>query len=144
LESIALHKFVYENVNITYRHEFSFVSQEDSETQVTGDDSAGDDGCVGTKEAPSVLFTALRSFKEALIDDYNTKFAEVGAFLLDDEINSLENKITALESGLAAGRDRVLRIGAHTDISKEGMGRESWWGMCKGMLWRARSRFFVS
>jgi hypothetical protein len=71
------------------------------------------DGCVGTKEAPPVLFTALRSFKEAWIDDDNKKFAEMGAFLLDDEINSLLNKITALDAGLSAGRDRILRIGAH-------------------------------
>ena len=98
---------------------------------------------MGTKEGSPILFTALRSFKEALIDDDNTKFAEMDAFLLNDEINSLLSRISTLDTGLAAARDHILRIGDHSDIFKEGMERESWWGMCKGMLQRARSRFFA-
>ena len=73
------------------------MSQEDSETEVTGD-RAGDDVRVGTEETSPVLFTALRSFKEALIDDDNAKFTEMDAFLLDDEVNSLLNKISTLDA----------------------------------------------
>jgi molecular chaperone GrpE len=116
------------------------MSQQDSETEV----SVGDNGRVGKEEASSVLFTALRSFKEALIDDDNVKFAEMDAFLLDDEINSLQTKITTLEAGLAAARHHILRIGAHSEIYKKWKERQSWWQMCKGMLWRACFRFLAS
>jgi hypothetical protein len=113
----------------------------------------------------------LQSFKEKLIDDGNLNFADIDSFLLDDEMNSLLNRITTLESGLAAARDRVLRIrtepnsmnvmelvtseseltaardpvlriGTESD-SMEGMERVSCWQMCKGMLGRACSRFFT-
>ncbi|KAF6989880.1 hypothetical protein CFC21_007161 [Triticum aestivum] len=114
----------------------------DSETEVARD-TVGDDGPVGTEEASPVLFTALQSFKEALIDDDNVKFVEMDAFLLDDEISSLLNKISTLEAGLAAGRDCVLRRGAHSNIYGEGMER-SWWEMCKGMLGRVSSHFFAN
>ena len=115
----------------------------DSETEVARD-TVGDDGPVGTEEASPVLFTALQLFKEALIDDDNAKFVEMDAFLLDDEISSLLNKISTLEAGLAAGRDCVLRRGAHSNINVEGMERRSWWEMCKGMLGRVSSHFFAN
>ncbi|KAM0840252.1 hypothetical protein ACQ4PT_059787 [Festuca glaucescens] len=119
-------------------------NKDDSETEVTGD-SVGDNGRVGIEDASPVLFTALRSFKEALIDDGNAKFVYyMDSFLLDDEVNSLLNKISNLDAGLAAARDRVLKIGAHSDIKKEGIERESWWRMCKGVLRRARPSCFAS
>ena len=62
------------------------------------------------EESFAVLFTALRSFKEALIDDENVIFMEMDAFLLDDGTNSLQNKITTLEAGLIVARNHVLRI----------------------------------
>jgi molecular chaperone GrpE len=85
------------------------MSHQDSETRVTGNISE-DDGPMCTEETPPVLFTALQSFKEKLIDDDNSKFAEIESFLLDDQRNSLLNRITTLESGLAAARGRVLKI----------------------------------
>ncbi|XP_037413865.1 uncharacterized protein LOC119276809 [Triticum dicoccoides] len=118
-------------------------NKEGSETEVTGD-SAGADGPVHTKDASPVLFTALQSFKEALIDGDGTKIAEMEAFLLDAELGSLLNRITTLDVALAAGRDRVLRIGARSDICREEMGGEGWWQMFKGVLWRASSRLFAS
>ncbi|KAF6995578.1 hypothetical protein CFC21_012054 [Triticum aestivum] len=114
----------------------------DSETEVAGD-TVGDDGPVGTEEVSPVLFTALQSFKEALIDDDNAKLVEMDAFLVDDEISSLLNKISTLEAGLAAGRDCVLRR-AHSNIYVEGVERRSWWEMCKGMLGRVSSHFFAN
>jgi hypothetical protein len=83
------------------------MSQEDSEAGVTGHISE-DDGPIGTEEASPVLFTVLQSFKEKLIDDGNSNFVEIDSFLLDDERNSLLNRIATLESGLAAATDRVL------------------------------------
>jgi hypothetical protein len=142
--SISLHKFVYETPELQVSHDFLCVSQEDSETEVIGD-SVGDNGRVGIEEASPVLFTALRSFKEALIDDGNAKFVcYMDSFLLDDEVNSLLNKISTLDAGLAAARDRVLKIGGRSGIKKERIEREGWWRMCKGMLRRARPSCFAS
>jgi hypothetical protein len=85
------------------------MSQEDSKTEVI-DYTVGDDGPADTEEASPILCTALRSFRKALIDDDKTKFVDMDAFLLDDEINSLQNKIATLDAGLAAARVSALRI----------------------------------
>ncbi|WVZ90828.1 hypothetical protein U9M48_037088 [Paspalum notatum var. saurae] len=117
----------------------SLIDNKDLETGVIGE-IFEDDGPTGTEEASPVLFTALESFKEALIDDDNVNFTTIGAFLLDDEKNSLRNKISTLESGLATARDRALRIGSGSN-NREGMERGSWWQMWNGRLGRAYSQF---
>lgn len=120
----------------------SLTHNKDLETGVTGGISE-DDGPMGTQEACHILLTALRSFKETLIDDDKVNFMEMDAFLLDDEMNSLVKRITTLESGLAAARDSILRIGGDYDNRKE-MERRSWWQMWTAGLGRACSRFFTS
>ncbi|PAN41216.2 hypothetical protein PAHAL_8G018400 [Panicum hallii] len=60
---------------------------------------------MGTEEVSPVLWTALHSLKETLVDDDEVNFMEMDAFLLDDEKNSLVKRITTLESGLATARE---------------------------------------
>lgn len=95
------------------------MSQEDSDSVVTGKMSK-DDGSMGTEKASAVLFTALQSFKEKLIDAENSNFTQRESFLLDDDMKSLLNIIATLESRLAAAKDHVLRIGTEPN-SMSGM-----------------------
>ncbi|CAO2046553.1 unnamed protein product [Urochloa humidicola] len=92
------------------------ATQEDSETEVT-EDSAEDDGAGSTDETPAIIVQALQSYKEALINDDEAKAAEIEAFLLsiEDEKNSLVNKIAVLDAELATQRERILRISADFD-----------------------------
>ncbi|KAM3370428.1 hypothetical protein ACQJBY_018012 [Aegilops geniculata] len=118
---------------------------EDSESEVTGN-ILGDGGPEGTEKASSVLITALRSFKEALIKDGEANVAEIDAFLLcvdaEDEKNSLVRKITALDELLITVRDRVLMVGADSEFYGQKTETESWWEVCKGKFRRAF--FFAS
>ncbi|XP_066327914.1 uncharacterized protein [Miscanthus floridulus] len=92
------------------------ATQEDSETEVTGD-SAADDGAGSADETPSIIVTILQSYREALINDDEAKAAEIESFLLsiEEEKNSLLNKIAALNAELATQRERILRISADFD-----------------------------
>jgi hypothetical protein len=87
-------------------------------------------------------------FKETLVGNDNVNFVEIDAFLLDDEKDSLLNRITVLESGLATARDHdVLRLsfdweelGLNCPPGLEETG--SWWQTCKGWLGRAWAQLY--
>lgn len=98
------------------------MSQEDSETGETG----ADDAAAATEETPSVIVTALQSYKETLINDDETKVAEIEDFLfsIEEEKNSLLSKISTLGAELTTERDRILRISADFDNYRKRVERE--------------------
>ncbi|CAM0952266.1 unnamed protein product [Alopecurus aequalis] len=89
-------------------------NKEEPETEVMGDSVAD---FVGTKEASTVLVTALQSFRQALMNDSDSNneiVAQLDAFLgpsKDDE-GPLISKMTTLDAQLRTARDRILRIRA--------------------------------
>uniref|UniRef100_A0A0D9YUV1 GrpE protein homolog n=1 Tax=Oryza glumipatula TaxID=40148 RepID=A0A0D9YUV1_9ORYZ len=98
------------------------ISLEDSETGETG----ADDAAAATEETPSVIVTALQSYKEALVNDDETKVAEIEDFLfsIEEEKNSLLSKISTLGAELTTERDRILRISADFDNYRKRVERE--------------------
>lgn len=101
------------------------ATEVDTETEVTGD-AVSDDGPVGTEEAPSVLVTALQSYKEALMNEHESQVAEIESFLLsiENEKNSLMSQITTLDAELTTEKDRILRISADFDNYRKRTERE--------------------
>ena len=102
-----------------YLRRCHFMSQEDSETKVTGDNLV-DDGPVVTEETPSVILTALQSYKEALINGDGAKVAEIEAFLLsiEDDKKSLVCRIDNCEILYLEGKCR------HCWLQEKGRKRE--------------------
>lgn len=105
----------------------NFILQEDSENEAPVNDDA-DDGAVTDQEekAVSAVLMALQSYKEALATNDEPKIIEIESFLLsiEDEKNSLANKIAMLTQELSAERDRILRISADFDNFRKRTERE--------------------
>lgn len=105
----------------------NLILQEDSENEAPVNDDA-DDGAVSDQEekAVSAVLMALQSYKEALATNDEPKIIEIESFLLsiEDEKNSLANKIAMLTQELSLERDRILRISADFDNFRKRTERE--------------------
>ncbi|KAL8158657.1 hypothetical protein V2J09_000194 [Rumex salicifolius] len=97
----------------------SDVAEEASEEETINDGKAD--------ELPtSSITTTLQSYKEALINNDESKVAEIEAFLLsiEDEKNDLEKKIASLIEEKTVEKERVLRISADFDNFRKRTDRE--------------------
>jgi molecular chaperone GrpE len=78
------------------------------------EDGVARDAPMDMLKSPSVLATALQSFKEALMNDDEENAVEMVAFVLpvEDEKSSLVSKITTLDAQFTTLRDLILRTSA--------------------------------
>lgn len=107
--------------------------QEDSEKEEPsiddgfGYDSSSDESIPFTEDKlPSAVITSLELYKGALANNDQSKVAEIEAFFqsIEDERNSLENKVASLSEELAVEKDRILRISADFDNFRRRTERE--------------------
>lgn len=106
--------------------------QEDSDQEPAIDDglvydSSSDESIPFTEDRlPSAVITFLELYKEALTNNDQSKVAEIEAFFqsIEDERNSLENKVASLSDELVVEKDRILRISADFDNIRKRTERE--------------------
>lgn len=97
--------------------------QEESDKEHINDNGLNDGSLDGESipfvedELPSALINSLKLYKEALENNDHSQVTEIEAFFqsIEDEKNSLENKVASLSAELAVEKDRILRISADFD-----------------------------
>ncbi|KAK8954579.1 hypothetical protein KSP39_PZI002421 [Platanthera zijinensis] len=97
--------------------------EEESDKEPTIDNGSSDGNLDGESipfvedELPSAAINSLKLYKEALESNDHSKVAEIESFLqsIEDEKNSLENRVASLSAELAVEKDRILRISADFD-----------------------------
>ncbi|XP_034694383.1 protein GrpE isoform X1 [Vitis riparia] len=93
----------------------------------TSDSDAPDSDAPDAEEEPaSGIIVALRSYKEALVSNDESKAAEIEAFIksIEDEKIDLEKKVGALSEELSSDKERILRISADFDNFRKRTDRE--------------------
>ncbi|ONK68929.1 uncharacterized protein A4U43_C05F17500 [Asparagus officinalis] len=101
--------------------------EEDSSDETVGENVVNGEEIATTEElTASIVMASLQSYKEALANDDQSAVAEIEAFLqsIENEKNSLANKVAALSAELLTERDRVLRISADFDNFRKRTERE--------------------
>ncbi|KAL6988617.1 hypothetical protein U1Q18_014370 [Sarracenia purpurea var. burkii] len=96
----------------------------DGAVAVEDDGSEGDGG--NAEEPTSAIIALLKSYKEAIASNDESKVAEIEAFLLsveDDKIN-IESKVSILSEELSYEKERILRISADFDNFRKRTERE--------------------
>ncbi|KAJ9693619.1 hypothetical protein PVL29_009535 [Vitis rotundifolia] len=93
----------------------------------TSDSDAPDSDAPNAEEEPaSGIIVALRSYKEALASNDESKATEIEAFIksIEDEKIDLEKKVAALSEDLSSDKERILRISADFDNFRKRTDRE--------------------
>ncbi|KAL5708367.1 hypothetical protein ACHQM5_019167 [Ranunculus cassubicifolius] len=86
-----------------------------SHLESSDDEAPSDDDA--EEEPTSFIVTALQSYKEALLDNDESKVAEIESYLqsLEEEKIALTDKVASLTEELSSLKDKVLRISADFD-----------------------------
>lgn len=91
--------------------------QDNVEGAAVAEDSESEGESGDAEEPVSIISASLRSYREAISRNDESKVAEIEAFLvsIEDEKVDLERKTVTLSEELSYERDRVLRISADFD-----------------------------
>ncbi|XP_073042302.1 uncharacterized protein [Primulina eburnea] len=89
-------------------------------------DDASGEGEDTTAEPSSVVIASLNLYKEALVNNDESKAAEVESFLksIEDKKIDLERKVLTLSEELSKEKDRIFRISADFDNFRKRTERE--------------------
>ncbi|XP_050223790.1 uncharacterized protein LOC126673620 isoform X2 [Mercurialis annua] len=101
------------------------VGVEDIAAEVK-DSASGEEAADAEETTTSIILTSLRSYREALASNDESRIAEIEAFLksVEEEKIDLEKKVTSLADELSVERDRVLRISADFENFRKRTDRE--------------------
>lgn len=104
--------------------------EENSNDAVSVEDSSSEDDTLDSeseeKMPDSAITASLKSYKEALAKNDESKVAELEAFIksIEDEKTDLERKLTILNEELSVEKERILRISADFDNFRKRTERE--------------------
>ncbi|KAF6175311.1 hypothetical protein GIB67_021816 [Kingdonia uniflora] len=112
--------------NQTQTQESSSNEAPIAEDEVPIQESDDSENANAEEEPLSPIVASLLSYKEALLSNDEVKIAEIEAFLLaiEEEKNSLANKVVSLSEELSPVKDRALRISADFDNFRKRTERE--------------------
>ncbi|KAI3926869.1 hypothetical protein MKX01_032784 [Papaver californicum] len=108
------------------------VEEEEAETQEDSEDAAPLEELIDSiiddagEKSTSVIMASLQSYKEALVNNDESRVSEIEALLQSIEVEkvSLANEVKTLTEELASMKDRALRIGADFDNFRKRTERE--------------------
>uniref|UniRef100_A0A1D1XME2 GrpE protein homolog n=1 Tax=Anthurium amnicola TaxID=1678845 RepID=A0A1D1XME2_9ARAE len=103
------------------------TTEESSEDEVAAENGANDGAAASVEDKQmSLVMATFRSYQEALANDDQSTISEIESFLqsIEDEKNSLANKVATLSEELSTERDRILRISADFENFRKRTERE--------------------